>query len=302
MQTVMAKANKKSRLVLALSLGALLAFFAATFCWEGDGTLDRKFWPASASSDFTGSAVLSGFSYDRLTRTAAAQLELRLKAGRPNIDINRVAVSFEEDPADHSHTFQYCHLGDPCFTSFEELGPNGTTLSSATIKLDTLKVRPLENVAEVFYPFDKLAFRLDFVGCVNDGPDACAQNDRIAFEDVRVELADADFIVRADNSVSSRGRAAFFLQRKLFIRNVSLVFLLISVIFLSFLPRSSNSAELMTKSLGFFGTLWGLRALLVPSTVKVFPTSIDYVILVEFCFLFLFILVDLRNQPQQSGG
>jgi hypothetical protein len=78
------------------------------------------------------------------------------------------------------------------------------------------------------------------------------------------------------------------------------VFAVLSVVFLWSLILVGDPKDLLAKSLGFFGALWGLRALLLPTSVKVFPTLVDYVILTEFCVLFLIIVsrVPLSNRSK----
>ena len=75
----------------------------------------------------------------------------------------------------------------------------------------------------------------------------------------------------------------------------------IGSVFFVYLLRLNKPDELMTKSLGFFGALWGVRAVLVPGTVKVFPTLIDYVVLIIFSFVFGLIVVRV-HAPNRKGG
>jgi len=225
-----------------------------------------------------------------------------VKANNPDVDINTVAFTYEENP-DHSRYYQYCHMGDSCLAGFEDvLGPGGKPLMTSKIQFESIRFRAAEDVTEGFYPFDKPTFKLSFMGCVNDGADVCAPGNQLLFKTVEIELADLDFIIDGDRAGLSAKSVIFSLKRKLFIRGVSLLFLLISLLFLGYLFRLSEPNDLMTKSLGFFGTLWGLRALLVPATVKVFPTAVDYAILGAFCVLFILIVVGVQTRPQDIGG
>jgi hypothetical protein len=86
---------------------------------------------------------------------------------------------------------------------------------------------------------------------------------------------------------------------------VSFIFFGLSIVFLYYLLRISDAKDLMGKALGFFGALWALRSLLVPSSIKIFPTVIEYVILTEFCILFTIIVYrvtlskeDETHEPQ----
>jgi hypothetical protein len=69
-----------------------------------------------------------------------------------------------------------------------------------------------------------------------------------------------------------------------------------AVLFIVFLVSYGDTKELFTGSLGFIATLWGLRALIVPASVAVFPTAVDYVVLGLYCLMFSILLFRLPNQ------
>jgi hypothetical protein len=296
--------HRASRMrTFALLASLIVLFFVAIFFLEGNSTQDRSSRDDAAGKNFSGSLTLSGLTYDRQTKSGAARAELKVQANAPDLDVNRVGFSYEENPLDHSRYFQYCHLGESCMKGFEEVPqPKGRPLTSARIHFDLIPFQAMRSVPEVFYPFDETTFQLSLMGCINDGAEACAPGNDLAFNKFKIELADPDFILDGDRTNFSERSVVFSLKRKVFLRAVSGLFLLISAVFLVYLLRLSNPNELMTKSLGFFGTLWGLRALLVPATAKVFPTSVDYAILGLFCFLFVWIVLGVKSTPTDAGG
>jgi len=88
------------------------------------------------------------------------------------------------------------------------------------------------------------------------------------------------------------------IRRKAFVRLVSAGLLAIAVAFFCFLllPPGNPSPEkavkdLMAQALGFVGTLWAIRAVMVPASVKIFPTLVDYVVLTLFVAVFVTIVV-----------
>lgn len=74
---------------------------------------------------------------------------------------------------------------------------------------------------------------------------------------------------------------------------VSVIFLLLSIGYLWVGlagDKAGDKKNLMIEALGFFGALWGLRALIVPSSITIFPTIVDFAILFLFCVLFMLVL------------
>ncbi len=115
------------------------------------------------------------------------------------------------------------------------------------------------------------------------------------FERLLIKDSEPNFILREDS-----GR--YFLARRPFIRIVSVIFFFLSLAFLRYLIQLGNPKDLLAQSLGFFGALWGLRSLLLPATVSVFPTVIDYVILSEFCLLFIVIISKVSLSPEGKAA
>ena len=91
-------------------------------------------------------------------------------------------------------------------------------------------------------------------------------------------------------------------------RLMSLVFLVVALLFFVFLfsppggHSSANVNDLLARSLGFIGALWGIRALIVPSTVTIFPTLVDYSVLTIFSFVFLIIIFRVITLYKKEEG
>jgi hypothetical protein len=144
---------------------------------------------------------------------------------------------------------------------------------------------------EILYPFDSYPLRLAPVICVNSSDGACvpASNAQaVRINSVAVLIADQNLIgdIQRDSKPNSY---LLTFKRRVFVRTVSVLFLILSLVFLAYLAIAGDPTDLLPKSLGFFGTLWGLRALIVPSAVTIFPTAVDFSILAIFGILFLLV-------------
>lgn len=149
---------------------------------------------------------------------------------------------------------------------------------------------------ELWYPFDGYSADLQFFGCVNKR-EACdlkgtAPGLPIRFIHVRAEPNDPQQThLIATLSGSTDQGVRIQLKRRYFLRMVSIILFLMMLVFITYLVRSADPKETMTKSLGVFGGLWVLRSLIVPASVSAFPTLVDYVILTMFCAVFGLVLV-----------
>jgi hypothetical protein len=155
-----------------------------------------------------------------------------------------------------------------------------------------ISLAPAAPAMERRYPFDRYDITLRPTGCVNL-PD-CSNIRNAAFRRVVLSVADRQLV--PDITTSSIGEVQFTLRRPLAIRVLSVIFLAMAVLFLWFLVSYGDTKELFTGSLGFIATLWGLRALIVPPSVAVFPTAVDYAVLGLYCLMFSILLYRLPNQ------
>jgi hypothetical protein len=148
---------------------------------------------------------------------------------------------------------------------------------------------------ETFYPFDKYVVDLMPRGCIaRDLTEGCTQAARnVRFTQLRIDMADPTAVVHVQPSVDGM---SVVIERKVFVRGVSVIFGMVAVVFLVWVARLNRPDDLFKGSLGFFGALWALRALIVPPVVKVFPTLVDYCIFTLFCLLFAAVLFAISNQ------
>jgi len=273
----------------------MLSFLLFDFsCWERRVNINKQLAIGTHPEDFRGRVTVSNLNYDDRSRSANATLELEVTGVHKDQEILAVSFSYQINPDGSKELLNCTKETKSCFTSYEEIqGPKGPGLSSAKIRLEQQLIRFDEEPSEIWYPFDKLSFHLDFDGTVNPDPAEAPPAANLLLEKLAIEDSEPNYILREDHN-------SYILKRKPFIRIVSFIFFVLSIVFLFGLIRISDAKDLLTKSLGFFGALWGLRSLLLPSTVKVFPTLIDYVILTEFCILFTIIIskVTLTKEAQ----
>lgn len=178
---------------------------------------------------------------------------------------------------------------------------NGSGKPVSAVTFDCADVMLTDRVAakEIWYPFDSYEVLLFPRACVNNSGGACTTHDNASIDTFEAIVADQNFVGVLTASESAQGAYTLVLSRKFFVRMVSVIFLVFSLIFLVYLVAAGDPKDLLPKSLGFFATLWGLRSLIVPSSVSVFPTIVDYCILTIFCLLFLLVFMKLypRSQP-----
>jgi hypothetical protein len=182
---------------------------------------------------------------------------------------------------------------------FDKSDGNGKPVSAATFDCSDVMLTDRVSAKEIWYPFDSYEVLLFPRACVNNSGGACIPPDNASIDTFEAIVADQNFVGVVAASESTPGEYKLVLSRKFFVRMVSIIFLVFSLIFLVYLVVAGDPKDLLPKSLGFFATLWGLRSLIVPSSVSVFPTIVDYCILTIFCLLFLLVFMKLypRSQP-----
>lgn len=146
---------------------------------------------------------------------------------------------------------------------------------------------------EVFYPFDHYRVHLRPRICVNyDTARGCrAEVKNVAVKSVELNVSDRTLQIVPALEQGGPDRFSLSVRRKFFLRLVTGTFALLASLFLLVLTRLGKPEELVKGALGYFGTLWGLRSMVVPSTVRVFPTIVDYTIFGLFTVLFVVLLV-----------
>jgi hypothetical protein len=152
---------------------------------------------------------------------------------------------------------------------------------------------------EVWYPFDRYQAPLRFELCIKT-QDACwAESEfKVAIVRLRAEPERTHLVARLTNPTATT--ADITLERRIFLRLVSVIFLAMAVAFVGYLVIATDPKDTMAKSMGVFGALWALRSVIVPSSVNAFPTIIDGSVLVLFCVVFALVLVRATERKEPS--
>jgi len=195
--------------------------------------------------------------------------------------------------------------GDCQLQLSEELDKN-RPVSSASLECKDTVLATSSGTEEIWYPFDSYPLQIAPAICINSSDGACGQSSKaqtVLICSVGVVIADQNLIGRLQKG-SRPDSYVLILKRRVFVRIVSSVFLFLSLVFLFYLAVAGDPNDLLPKSLGFFGTLWGLRALIAPSAVTIFPTVVDFSILTIFCILFILVLGKLLSSywKHRLGG
>jgi len=180
-------------------------------------------------------------------------------------------------------------LGDCQLQLSEEL-EKGKPVSSATFECKEMVMSNDSGAQEIWYPFDSYQVVMAPQACINSLDGTCGKSSKAQLAPISsfsVVIADSSLIGEVNRDLAKTDSYVLTLKRRFFVRMVSLIFLGVSVVFLIYLGVAGDPKDLVPKSLGFFGTLWALRALIVPSAVTIFPTAVDFSILIIFCVLFL---------------
>jgi len=243
---------------------------------------------ARPAADFHGRLQLANLKYDVQSHRIKTDLHLELSA---NDDRTIKSISFSpmESRKKHRPWMLSVLPGDCKFSTFDEATADGNKVSSGAFECADMTLGDNLPASEIWYPFDSYEVELFRRACANNNG-ACIAPDNTSIDSFEVIMADQNFVGSLTAKSSAAGTFALRLSRKFFVRLVSIIFLVLSLIFLLYLGVAGDPKDLLPKSLGFFATLWGLRSLIVPSSITVFPTIVDYCILSIFCLLFLVVL------------
>jgi hypothetical protein len=274
--------------------GALLVTFAVDFLfWERRHDVEKELAVGGPGRDFVANVTVFNLAFDDRTESVTATTTVDVRPRKKDGDIRSLYYGYQSEPGGISSNVVPCtEQMKGCFTAYEDVPKSdGPHIKTAMVRLAQLPILLTQDRPEIWYPFDRYSFRFDFLGWVNTDKGEA----NVSFEKLTMRDSESNFILREDSD-------RYFLVRRPFIRIVSIVFFLLSIAFLAYLRRVGDPKELLPQSLGFFGALWGLRSILLPASVNVFPTLVDYVILIEFCFLFLIIVskVSLTREANTS--
>ena len=253
---------------------------------------------ALQKTDFEGALALTSLRYDTVSHSVRTSVTFQLKAVGAE-DINNVSFTLNDNTNPTHWLFSDSRNPGrsdcPVSNSYEYLNANKTHSSGVVLDCHELSLPVSSSRREILYPFDSYSVNLNPRACANNAAGPCiGKSDNASVVDLDFNLADPNLI--ADATVDpGTTEVVLHLGRRLFVRIVSLVFLILSVAFLGYLVRLTDAKDLLQKSIGFFATLWGLRVLIVPPSITVFPTIVDYCILTLFCGLFLLIILKVQE-------
>jgi hypothetical protein len=163
------------------------------------------------------------------------------------------------------------------------------------------EVRAVWIRANEWFPFDAWQLTLEPKGCIGQNVFGCVHAEPIFFSDVRVQLSDG--FRSAERAVIRRSeggpqRLRVTVQRQPFLQILPIVFLIVSALYIYYLFEYEARKDLVVKSLALFAALWGFRGILVPQQLPIFPTAIDYGILLVGAATFLLTLI----KAEREGG
>jgi hypothetical protein len=145
----------------------------------------------------------------------------------------------------------------------------------------------IEASSALIYPFDTAHIAISPDGCAD--LDDCPGGGGLHFRKVVVALSDG--LLQDENfAIGHRvdaGGITLQVRRHLFLRTMTVYVFVIVIVFLAQLIKLQTARELLPSSLGLLAAMWGLRELLIPSSVRVFPTLVDYAVLLGFGVVFL---------------
>jgi len=285
------------KLITAGLLAVILLFIYDFFFKEFPSPLIVQSSETSQST-YHGKLQLLNVKYDLQAHKIKTDIRLELGATN-NAPINSVSFSPIERGNKQGRSWLLSAAQDCKMETFDRSEGGSKPVSVATFDCPDLMLTDRVSAQEIWYPFDSYEMPIYPRACVNNSGGACTGKDNTAIDAFEAIVADQNFVGVLDNNKSTPGGYTLTLSRKFFVRMVCVIFLVFSLIFLIYLVTAGDVKDLLPKSLGFFATLWGLRNLIVPSSITVFPTIVDYCILTIFCLLFLLVFMKLypRSQP-----
>jgi len=272
-------------------LGALLFDFLVLergeeFVWVG---------PSELTFPFRATLTLTHVHFDNKALRVMATPEWEIVARTKGVALYNIAVSVDGRTV-YNVIDQHPTASDCTSTGIAYGDLEGVALTCPEITIGT----PPASRGIVMYPFDRYEGAIRTIARVATAEGVLA--DKVA-PNVNVERVE---IASPEGSLSLAGLPrpgggvplAFAYKRKFFIRLITVTVLAMSGVFLWQLVRISDVKELYAQTLGMFGTLWALRALVVTADVDAFPTLVDYFVLSLFVLLFGIVLAKL---PATSG-
>ena len=289
------------KVIILVGLAATLLLLAYDFGWkEAQGDLSAHH--ASANPAYiTGTLRISNMRYDPQSRGAKGAVGADIQAADDKAEIKTIAFS----PLSSDRRDWLLSVLHACRMTLGNVETSQKrTVSSATFDCDDMPAATTARRPEIWYPFDSYEAAFSPLGCVNNSGGACTIDDpglAVSFDSIELKMADQSFAATlADDLATHSYRLK--MQRKFFVRLVGVLFVVLSLVSAS-LVAAGDSNDVLLKAFAFFATLRGLRSLIVPPSITVFPTLVDYYILSIFSLLFWIVLLKLERSgfPARSA-
>lgn len=295
---------------------ALIAAVAFVFAGLGHDLRHRLCYsPVTWCSPVTGSHFRADVRFGRMTIDRAAGtaglplvIEVRGADARHPVEDLR----FSHQALDGSISVHICERSD--LSLGELVKDDGTTVDAAEASF-ALELPVEGSWSSMLYPFDRYEITLEPSLAVNgdaEPPEARPSRRPLAIFPTASQLPPGvmasatlhevvfdvgpDYDVRIDEAGN---RIRIVLRTSLFIRIMSIVLSAILAAALVHAIRKEDTKELIKQSLGLILAIWGLRAMLVPDSLGVHPTLVDYVGL--GCLVVIPLTIALRTYlPRQE--
>lgn len=259
--------------------------------------------------EVNGELSVTGIRYDLQSHSVSGTVNLYVKR-KNDKDIDSVALSIadtgirewraasnKEGPLQRATQQE-----NGCKLQLSEEDEGEKRVSAATLECKNVEMLGGSGANEIWYPFDSYRISTSPQACINSSTGACYTGSKgvgVSIKSLTFTIADPNLKGELSVDPAHPGVYHLILKRRSFTHLVSIIFLGFSIIFLIYLGFSGDRNDLLPKSLGFFGALWALRALIVPASVTIFPTSVDFAIFTIFGLLFLLVAFRLLKGGQQ---
>jgi hypothetical protein len=272
--------GRLNRLVAVLIAVAVCVIVSIDALGHSVPSSDFQWQPATSPAARVTFRLLDA-KYDHVQRAVVGTLEADVTAGQAET-IEHVALAHTVNTDQTIDWISFAKCKPEFATSMLASGERGQ--ESASLRCGTVTLPVDDSRSERWYPFDLYAVTLTPMACLNQ-PDGCLDagpNTSPAVFSIRL----ADRTLRVSVTRRDDGRLRILLSRPAFLRSVTILFFVMSVFFLGNLATTPNATEFFGKALGFFGTLWALRSVLVAKTVETFPTVVDLAVISLFALVF----------------
>jgi hypothetical protein len=232
--------------------------------------------------------------FDRDARAIVADVNVEVFSAADFLFTPNIAVSVRRIPVGQSYRQPYLLERDQTCTRVvanDYPDPIRTYKSSAAYACRGIILADAVQSRELLYPFDRYDAKLSFVVCANSEEACWAQSPHpVVVASTRAEPKRTDHFV-ASFAAPKDAAVTLRLERRPFLKIVTVLIFGIAGAFVAYLVVATDPKDTVTKSLSVFGSLWALRATILPSSIDVFPTVIDGSVLVMFSIVFLLVLL-----------